>query len=94
MPCYMTGSLEGDLRMSLEEYQEKAGGLTRILCKVCDKATKNGTFKDLPKEARLWYAKHELIDRERKREEARLERERRKKDERELARLKRKLKEV
>jgi hypothetical protein len=69
MPCYITGSQEGDLSLSLEEAHSKATELTNLLCMQCEalEATKN--FHLMHFCVRKWWENHKKIDEDRRREE-------------------------
>lgn len=64
MPCYATGSREGDLMLSMRESQEEATKVTDLLCQVCRLAEVDG--RPLPAEVAVWWAKHKKIDQEAK----------------------------
>lgn len=66
MPCYYTGTREGDLELNLEEKSEALTKVTRLLCEVCQKFEGK-----LPKNAQVWWSEHKEIDRERQERETR-----------------------
>lgn len=65
MPCYMTGTREGDLALRVEELHEEATKTTRLLCKTLRSLDKR-TVGSLPKDVQEWWEKHQEIDRKRK----------------------------
>lgn len=72
MPCYVTGSREGDLELNAQEAQTEATKATRLLCSVMsaiDEAANNGVSMRhyLPADAVTWWAKHKKVDAKRKR---------------------------
>jgi len=64
MPCYLTGSPEGDARLTLQEAQENATNLCEMLCIAC----RYIEHKDLtiPIEIQRWWSIHKKIDKKRK----------------------------
>lgn len=69
MPCYMTGSLEGDLAMHAEDAQEEAQEATRAACellKYLRDCHVGFSVPSLTKATQRWIRKHEKIDRKRK----------------------------
>lgn len=58
MPCYYTGSREGDLELNLEESHKVVTKLTRLLCEACKKIPE----KDMSKKLRKWCKQHKKID--------------------------------
>lgn len=42
MACFVTGSHEGDLRLSLEEARNKAQEATALLCQACEDMERQG----------------------------------------------------
>lgn len=81
MPCYMTGSAEGDRAYAQheagtdrEQLLELSQKLTRMLCSLCreiEMSRKHGTAVDIPTEVAVWWRAHKAVD------EARIERENR-----------------
>lgn len=69
MPCYVTGSAEGDARLAASEARERCTTLTRLLCEAMDHLTakQSRLWSD---ELSQWWAEHQRIDEERKRSEA------------------------
>lgn len=66
MPCYYTGSAEGDARYAAEQandlanrYRKELDKLTDLLCKA-GKCYERGT--PAPKELRDWWQKHKKED--------------------------------
>lgn len=62
MPCYTTGTAEGDARLSAERAAAEVTELTRILCAVGQQAVRYGWLLRLPASFQAWWAKHEEID--------------------------------
>ena len=79
MPCYMTGSYEGDLKLQKDELAEQATNVTQLLCTLCEEIElyNNGLPKEFtcfrqfrfPSNVNQWWKKHKEIDRKRKLEE-------------------------
>ena len=69
MPCYLTGSREGDLALDAAETSKEVTKLTRMLCRVCKQAEGLKTFNRLPEEVQKWWKKHKKVDEQRKKEE-------------------------
>lgn len=65
MPCYITGSAEGDARLAASEANEEATKLARILCIVGRWADINGRTASMPQVFRDWWQAHKKIDRQR-----------------------------
>lgn len=61
MPCYYTGSAEGDAELRAEESRKLVTELTQMLCSLCEKIPE----KDLPQNVAKWYKKHRKVDEER-----------------------------
>ena len=74
MPCYLTGSLEGDLRLETSEAREQATLMTRRACAALEILTREGLLNELPSDVRDWWKKHQAIDLERKTREREQER--------------------
>ena len=70
MPCYRTGSFEGDRALALRENNEALRTLitklTRVACDALSVLSEYEEFDRVKPETKLWWAKHEKIDRERK----------------------------
>lgn len=69
MPCYYTGSAEGDLRLAAEEREKTMTQLTQLLCKSCKELSKYAFMQHWPEDLRKWYSNHKKVDAERKRKE-------------------------
>ena len=73
MPCYYTGSAEGDARLAAEETRERLGkeitNRTRLLCSICQTAEE--AKLTLPKDVQTWWNKHKKVDKKRKEKERR-----------------------
>ena len=71
MPCYATGSAEGDARLDAHESAQEVTYLTRMLCAVCSNlelpTVKGLSYLSL--EGQAWWKEHKLIDAERVQEE-------------------------
>lgn len=67
MPCYYTGSAEGDAKlaysMDMQKMGQKLTELTQLLCEAC-KAIENSTssFNNASKELKKWWKEHKKID--------------------------------
>lgn len=69
MPCYATGSREGDMELSLNESNKEVTKLTRLLCEACGIIVMeiDAEFKDLAsKRLNDWYTAHQKIDKNQK----------------------------
>lgn len=75
MPCYITGSAEGDARLSAEESNTEATKVTALLCSLCEALEKARDTSpvpfhvDVPKAVDHWWAAHKKIDAKRQSEE-------------------------
>lgn len=67
MPCYATGSREGDAELSAREAQQEALEATRAACEMMAKLKEND-LSGLSKQTRAWIKKHVEIDRKRMKE--------------------------
>lgn len=83
MPCYVTGSAEGDANLALDEAQQAATQATEMLCAVMRNLDNLGLEQSAPGNVQDWWKKHKRLDAQR---EARLARE---KDKAKSVRLKR-----
>jgi hypothetical protein len=68
MPCFVTGSAEGDERLYREEVEAKATRLCRLLCELCRHC--EGRM-DMPPRVRAWWVEHKKVDAKREAEERR-----------------------
>lgn len=68
MPCYATGSREGDAELSAREAQQEALEATRAACEMMAKLKENDLLSELSKQTRAWIKKHVEIDRKRMKE--------------------------
>jgi len=76
MPCYYTGSAEGDNALIAKEALTKKTNtlskVTAMLCKMCelyddnDEANDNDEIKHMPDDIDKWWRKHKERDRKRK----------------------------
>ncbi len=68
MPCYYTGSAEGDAQLAAKEAREELGKtiteLNRYLCAACHVLEINGW--PFPRGLDKWWKKHKKIDAKRK----------------------------
>ena len=78
MPCYATGSAEGDARLAAQEANDELTKVTRLLCKLCGRLERSGFTKPITTDKKLhaWWEKHKKIDRIRKGEEERYQKDR------------------
>jgi hypothetical protein len=60
MPCYVTGSAEGDAELAAADAIKELTKVTRLLCLVCKEAEKNNG--ELPKSVWDWWEKHSKQD--------------------------------
>lgn len=69
MPCYATGSAEGDARLSAQEARAEATRVTALLCRACriieQRVCKLKDGGPIMAELSAWWAKHQKVDRER-----------------------------
>jgi hypothetical protein len=65
MPCYITGSAEGDARLSASESHAKATEMADMLCSLCERIEKHKISIVLPDKVQLWWDNHKKIDAER-----------------------------
>lgn len=64
MPCYITGSAEGDARLSEQEARRELEVVTRVACELAEFAS--GFKRAFSKETTAWMADHARIDRARR----------------------------
>lgn len=69
MPCYYTGSAEGDAKLAYQEATEALTEVTSLLCELCAYVEAGGGRGTLPERVQEWWEKHQRIDAKRKREE-------------------------
>lgn len=71
MPCYVTGSREGDLALDARDAREELQRVTRVACDLARAYThllsvyypsSNGLFYTLSVETREWIREHKAID--------------------------------
>lgn len=67
MPCYYTGTREGDLELQAEEHGAELVALTRMLCSTIKNITKShsSAHRDkflLSKETQAWWKAHQARD--------------------------------
>lgn len=83
MPCYATGSAEGDANLALSEAQEEATRVTEMLCSVMRNLDILGQSTIAPGNVQDWWKRHKKLDRQR------AERDEREKQKAQAIRLKR-----
>lgn len=66
MPCYATGSAEGDANLKASEAWEAATVVTRVACELA-KAVSKTKLSKMSESTRDWVKDHNLIDKKRKR---------------------------
>lgn len=69
MPCYYTGSAEGDAQLEAEIARKKLTEVTAMLCELCDFV--ESEERNLPDHIAAWWDEHTKVDRERRRRERR-----------------------
>lgn len=79
MPCYDTGSAEGDARQAAAEAGRRVTELASALCELCAHCEAKGV--PLTPQAALFWSYHKRLDEERKRDEERWAKERAIRDE-------------
>lgn len=67
MPCFYTGSAEGDARLLVEEANSKLTMVTQLLCAVLETMEKRGQV--IPQGALEWWKEHKKIDAKRRADE-------------------------
>lgn len=70
MPCYVTGSAQGDAELARDEAYDDANKATRAACEMAKILKPMAQFNRLSKSTQDWIKEHEKIDRQRKKEEA------------------------
>ena|SRR5579862_9145034 len=70
MPCYATGSAEGDARLDAQESREELTKVSRYLCEAMTLIEKNAGLAYLSNGAKSWWKKHKAIDSRRRAEES------------------------
>lgn len=71
MPCYYTGSAEGDARLAAREAHEKLTSMTEIACQAMAALESLDELKLMSAEANEWWQEHKAIDALRKSREVR-----------------------
>lgn len=66
MPCYATGSRQGDLELSLSESQKIATKSTQRLCATLEVFEQFEEFNLLPADVKRWWKSHKEVDARRK----------------------------
>jgi hypothetical protein len=62
MPCYATGSAEGDANLSAQEARLEASKATRVLCEVLNWLDDRGLVDLQSADVRLWWEEHKKVD--------------------------------
>lgn len=70
MPCYVTGSAEGDARLSAREAQQRATLAARVACEALSLLEQGSYVEVLSEEAQVWWAQHKLVDEQRRKSES------------------------
>lgn len=65
MPCYATGSAEGDANLDASEARRQLTTVTSLLCQACELIPQYR----MPRALYDWWAEHQKIDLRRRREE-------------------------
>ena len=65
MPCYLTGSAEGDARLDAAEARKEVTKLTRLLCEAMECLEHHGCDHISPA-ARSWWTAHKKVDAKRR----------------------------
>lgn len=88
MPCYYTGSREGDLALAAQETREALTKVTRVACELLSlmPGYGDGAWDEISPEVIAWCKEHQRKDRQRRANE-RKARETKKKREQALAKL-------
>jgi hypothetical protein len=76
MPCYATGSAEGDAALDAREARQELTRVTRIACELAEAIRGSGQafwFDRLSKETQMWIREHDKIDKQRRREQNEVE---------------------
>lgn len=64
MPCYFTGTAEGDRALEAQEAQENLTRVTRLLCIACKYIDSQNL--PIPEKIQNWWKKHKKIDKKTK----------------------------
>lgn len=62
MPCFYTGSAEGDARLNAAESHKALTKATRVLCKTCKWLEKSNLMDHSPSELKKWWTSHKKVD--------------------------------
>ena len=65
MPCYYTGSAEGDAKLAAQETHKKLTEVTRVACEALRMIEHMGDLGGLTAETRGWWIEHKKVDVER-----------------------------
>lgn len=60
MPCYHTGSAEGDANLAAEEARREVTTLTRLLCQACERLEAHDII--MTRDVKSWWDRHKEID--------------------------------
>lgn len=61
MPCYYTGSAEGDANLAAKEARDALTEVTALLCSMCSAYENN---QGVPAAVAKWWSQHKKMDRE------------------------------
>lgn len=70
MPCYTTGSAEGDAHLAAQEAHEAATKASRAACDALNLIEQRGALSFVSADTLTWWREHQKTDRERLRREA------------------------
>lgn len=97
MPCFTTGSAEGDARLDAEESSREATRATRAACDMLRRARRMKVWKEfvggLSRKTLDWITEHDNTDKERRAQEAE-EREQRRLEKKALSKLSKREREI
>lgn len=66
MPCYYTGTAEGDAKLDAAETRRKLTKTTRLLCKAMELLLRSFDTPAIPQELLRWHSKHQKVDKKTK----------------------------
>lgn len=98
MPCYATGSAEGDARLSEQEAHIETTKVTDMLCRTLSQLEDEEwdqnvqIIRYLPKDVQRWWKEHKKLDKQRVIEEQKYKKQKIARLEKQLSDLKRSLK--
>ena len=62
MPCYVTGTSEGDANLHAAEAQKAATSATRVACEALRYIEEKGDIHHLSISAQQWWREHRVVD--------------------------------